>query len=352
VELVIARLEVEDEESFESRWVGPKWATRIQLATSFDDINGVLNVSVWLDQKPDMSDFFLDWPIPRTSFNNVHFEIVVANNQESNSRKKTGTSDAFRFQQHYQYAEWDTGLSAADICEDGAGWLNDAGELRVHATVTFPVAREQKSKTDYTQKITQVTFLLSEGVPLFFDKRILVAQSEYFAEMLSNDSWIEGRTHEVDLRNNPDANQQTVHAVLNFLQHGDFQARGDENFALSVRRLADQYRLQDLIKRVDDELTHLLSEGNVLTLLRQVVGTGGVLETRCMAMLRADDWALLEQQKEKLFLLAKEDGALSARMVELFVEATGAWRAAKRARTAQSSDSGWWSYSDWDWHYP
>ena len=61
----------------------------------------------------------------------MHFEIVVANNQESNSRKKTGTSDAFRFQQHYQYAEWDTGLSAADICEDGAGWLNDAGELRV-----------------------------------------------------------------------------------------------------------------------------------------------------------------------------------------------------------------------------
>ena len=42
----IARLEVEDEESFESRWVGPKWATRIQLATSFDDINGVLNVSL------------------------------------------------------------------------------------------------------------------------------------------------------------------------------------------------------------------------------------------------------------------------------------------------------------------
>ena len=38
----------------------------------------------------------------------------------------------------------------------------------------------------------------------------------------------------------------------------------------------------------------------------QVVGTGGVLETRCMAMLRADDWALLEQQKEKLFLLAKD----------------------------------------------
>lgn len=172
-----------------------------------------------------------------------------------------------------------------------------------------------------------------------------MAQSEYFAEMLSSDSWIEGRTHEVDLRNNPDANQQTVHAVLNFLQHGDFQAQGDETYAMSVRRLADQYRLEELIKRVDDELTHLLSEGNVLTLLRQVVGTGGVLEKRCMAMLRADDWALLEQQKEKLFQLSKEDGALSARMVELFVEATGSWRAAKRARTA-SSDSGWW-YNDW-----
>ena len=164
--------------------------------------------------------------------------------------------------------------------------INDAGELRVQATLTFPSVREPQRKTDYTQKMAQVTFLLSESPPLFFDKRlgrplgyfmfsllglkrtlftnifrgfkgptrrILVAQSEYFAEMLSSDSWIEGRTHEVDLRNNPDANQQTVHAVLNFLQHGDFQAQGDETYAMSVRRLADQYRLEELIKQLSLE---------------------------------------------------------------------------------------------------
>ncbi|CAE7251140.1 HMT1 [Symbiodinium necroappetens] len=348
VELLIDRQDVLHECESESRWVGPQWATRIQLATSFDDLNGDLNVTVWLNDSFSFTDFFPEWPLGGRCFDDktkVHFELVVANNQDSACLKKKGTFfEAGRFHGQYMYAEWNTGLSSQDILEDD-GWINDAGELRVQATLTFPSVREPQRKTDYTQKMAQVTFLLSESPPLFFDKRILVAQSEYFAEMLSNDSWIEGRTHEVDLRNNPDANQQTVHAVLNFLQHGDFQAQGDETYAMSVRRLADQYRLEELIKRVDDELTHLLSEGNVLTLLRQVVGTGGVLEKRCMAMLRADDWALLEQQKEKLFQLSKEDGALSARMVELFVEATGSWRAAKRARTA-SSDSGWW-YNDW-----
>ncbi|CAE7781325.1 HMT1 [Symbiodinium sp. KB8] len=333
VELLIDRQDVLHECESESRWVGPQWATRIQLATSFDDLNGDLNVTVWLNDSFSFTDFFPEWPLGGRCFDDktkVHFELVVANNQDSACLKKKGTFfEAGRFHGQYMYAEWNTGLSSQDILEDD-GWINDAGELRVQATLTFPSVREPQRKTDYTQKMAQVTFLLSESPPLFFDKRILVAQSEYFAEMLSSDSWIEGRTHEVDLRNNPDANQQTVHAVLNFLQHGDFQAQGDETYAMSVRRLADQYRLEELIKRVDDELTHLLSEGNVLTLLRQVVGTGGVLEKRCMAMLRADDWALLEQQKEKLFQLSKEDGALSARMVELFVEATGSWRAAKR----------------------
>ena len=70
----------------------------------------------------------------------------------------------------------------------------------------------------------KVTFRLSEGSPLYFDKRVLVAQSEYFAEMLSNESWVEGRTHEVDLRNNPDANHQTVCAIFKFLQDGDSAA--------------------------------------------------------------------------------------------------------------------------------
>ncbi|CAE7814612.1 HMT1, partial [Symbiodinium sp. CCMP2456] len=302
----IDRQNVLHEWDTESRWVGPQWAPRIQLAGNFDDLSGDLNVTLWLDEKLSFTDFFPEWPLTRyLDISKVHFEIVVANNQDSASLKKSGTFEPVRLVHgQYMYAEWDTGLSSTDILEDD-GWLNDAGELRVQATVTFPSAREPQRKTDYTQKMAQVTFLLSESPPLFFDKRILVAQSEYFAEMLSNDSWIEGRTHEVDLRNNPDANQQTVHAVLNFLQHGDFHAQGDEAYAMSVRRLADQYRLEELIKRVDDELTHLLSEGNVLTLLRQVVGTGGVLEKRCMAMLRADDWALLEQQKEKLFQLSK-----------------------------------------------
>ena len=78
----------------------------------------------------------------------------------------------------------------------------------------------------YTQKhpYRKVTFRLSEGSPLYFDKRVLVAQSEYFAEMLSNESWVEGRTHEVDLRNNPDANHQTVCAIFKFLQDGDSAA--------------------------------------------------------------------------------------------------------------------------------
>ena len=38
---------------------------------------------------------------------------------------------------------------------------------------------------------------------------------------------------------------------------GKFSANGDASYAMSVRRLADQYRLQDLVKEADDEFLGL-----------------------------------------------------------------------------------------------
>ena len=50
--------------------------------------------------------------------------------------------------------------------------------------------------------------------------------------------------------------------------------------------------------------------------LRQVVGTSGSLEKRCVDMLRADDWELLELQKEKLLQMAKDRAAKMIRVIQ------------------------------------
>ena len=164
----------------------------------------------------------------------------------------------------------------ADAVAPGSGWLNENG-CRLECTVVFPLSADRLvskmwPRLDFTQKLGQVTFRLAEEPPVFFDERLLVARSDYFREMLSQEAWKEGRTREVDFSLNPRMNHRHLQAILQFLTDGTFDSEGDTTYALSVRCLADEYRLAELVSQADKELECLLSEDNVLEFLGHVQG--------------------------------------------------------------------------------
>ncbi|CAE7725572.1 unnamed protein product [Symbiodinium pilosum] len=120
--------------------------------------------------------------------------------------------------------------------------------------------------------MSQVTFRLSEGPPVYFDKRILVARSEYFREMLAGDAWKEAKSGEVDLSKNPHMNHRNLQAILQFLCDGTFSSDADTAKALAVRCIADEYRLTQLVVQAEKHLERLLSWDNALEFLGHVQG--------------------------------------------------------------------------------
>ena len=58
-----------------------------------------------------------------------------------------------------------------------------------------------------------VTFLLADGSKLHLDKRLVVERSTHFANMLSSETWVEGRTNVIDLRSNEQADGTSMQAV-------------------------------------------------------------------------------------------------------------------------------------------
>ena len=139
-------------------------------------------------------------------------------------------------------------------------------------------------------------FLLPESQNIFFDKRLLTARSEYFAEMFCQPAWREARTNEVDMSSDEDATVRSVKALCVYLMADTFHAEGDIELALSVRRLADRYRLTGLVEKTEQELELMLCADNALSFLATVTGTGGHLEQACLALIEADNCELLEQQ--------------------------------------------------------
>ncbi|CAE7361015.1 HMT1 [Symbiodinium natans] len=216
-----------------------------------------------------------------------------------------------------------------------AGWSQPAGEILVQLQVCFPFEPEPACpafcrELDLSKELCQVAFILADGSRIYFDRRLLVARSEYFGEMLGNDSWKEGRTNENYLRSNPDANSRTMSAVLRFLVGGSFCLRDGVAQAFAVRRLADQYRLKDLVSMVDSALERVLSEGNVLTFLAQTLGSGGSLEAECLDMLQDNECELLERQKPKIKQIIKENPQLAETMMELLMGTARELRGQKR----------------------
>ena len=55
------------------------------------------------------------------------------------------------------------------------------------------------------EELETVTFHLPDEKKLYVDKRMLVARSEYFRNMLGTDTYKEGQTNQVDLTTDPQA---------------------------------------------------------------------------------------------------------------------------------------------------
>ncbi|CAE6922319.1 unnamed protein product [Symbiodinium natans] len=155
-----------------------------------------------------------------------------------------------------------------------------------------------------------------------------MARSEYFREMFSSSSWKEALTNEVDLRSDSEVDGSSLRSLCLFLMTETFHAQGDLQLALSVRRLADRYRLDSLVKRAETELYRLLSTDNALTVLAHVTGCGGKLEEACLICITADNCDLLEKQQDKLDTIAEENPELMKQLVRLLLKARG-----KRPRT-------------------
>ncbi|CAE7442054.1 unnamed protein product [Symbiodinium sp. CCMP2456] len=207
------------------------------------------------------------------------------------------------------------------------GWLNSEKKVLVVGRLKLPIPKDAFGESiralDLSQEVTQVTFQLSQGPRLFMDKRLLISRSEYFKEMLSEPKWKEARTNIIDLRSDTSVDHRSFSALLFFIMSNTFTAGGDTNFAFAVRRLADRYRLPQLVEKIEVELVNMLSADNVLTFLGQVVGSGGLLELACLEMIKADECEILKSKHETLDQIIEDHPDLAKRIMRLLVGRTG-----------------------------
>ncbi|OLP77156.1 tRNA (adenine(58)-N(1))-methyltransferase catalytic subunit TRMT61A [Symbiodinium microadriaticum] len=193
--------------------------------------------------------------------------------------------------------------------------------ISIRATLEFPLKVDAWHNfvhdVDFTQQPEYVTFHLAEGPPMYFDKRILMTSSEYFEHMLGNAGWKEGQSNEVDLSNEPLADCRVMTAIFHFMLSETFSARGDVVFALFVRRLADRYSLNRLVRRTEDELEDLLSEENILSVLAHVFGSCGRLERTCVDLVKYNKCEVLCRQRDKVFQIVTEHPELGKQLLNM-----------------------------------
>lgn len=214
-----------------------------------------------------------------------------------------------------------------NFVRDPSGWLSN-GELMLEASARLPTRRNfheapscSYPTMDFTQDPAFITFRVRDAPPFFFDKRVLIARSDYFRDMLSEPRFKEAQTNEIDLRSDPNADVRSVSAILTFFMSETFLAQGDELLAFAVRRLADRYGLKELLLKAESELESLLCADNVLEFLGQVTGTGGLLEMACLDMIKANSCELLDQQQENLDRIAEANPELVKQLFRLLIEA-------------------------------
>ena len=100
-----------------------------------------------------------------------------------------------------------------------------------------------------------------------------------------------------------------------------FHAACNDELAFSVRKLADQFCLDDLIQEVETELLAKVCQDNLLKFLGKVLGSGGILEARCLEMVKANACELLDKQGSQLEELVDDNPALAKFLMRVLLNA-------------------------------
>jgi len=205
-------------------------------------------------------------------------------------------------------------VRTADLTRDKC-WLDEKGQFHLRIRALLPVDDDKFVQTtkglDLSQELETVTFHLPDEKKLYVDKRMLVARSEYFRNMLGTDTYKEGQTNQVDLTTDPQVDPMSLNGVLIYVMTGGFTCDGDTAYAFAVRKLADRFVLQGLCDLVDAELETMLCYDNVLDFLGEVAGSEGRLESACLGMLADDNCELIEVQQEKARSMMRSNSMLA-----------------------------------------
>ena len=100
----------------------------------------------------------------------------------------------------------------------------------------------------------------------------------------------------------------------------------NDDLAFSVRKLADQFCLDDLVLEVETELVPKVGKDNLLKFLGKVLGSGGVLEARCLELVKANACELLDNQGSLLEQLVDDNPALAKFLMRILLNAARARR--------------------------
>lgn len=157
------------------------------------------------------------------------------------------------------------------------------------------------ASVDLDVPMQRVSFRLAQGKVLEIDRRVIVARSGYFRNMLTS-GLAEGQTNEVDLSADAEVDEASMAVLLHFVMSDEWiGAEGDIDLALRVRSLADRYMLSRLVCLAEGHLLRMLSPESVLSVLSRVVDSGGMLEQAC--------WQLLDSQGSEI--VATRDSELN-----------------------------------------
>ncbi|CAE7581464.1 NSR1 [Symbiodinium sp. CCMP2456] len=205
-------------------------------------------------------------------------------------------------------------------------WVT-AGKLRIVCEAAFLPSNSSCPDLPadlFSKEPEFVTFLLADGSKLHLDKRLVVERSTHFANMLSSETWVEGRTNVIDLRSNEQADVTSMQAVLCHFMSQPFRAACNIEVAFSVRKLADQFCLDALVQEVEGELVPKVCKDNALQFLGQVIGSGGILEARCLELVKAHASELLEKHRSMLDEIVDDNPALTKFLLRTLLNAARA----------------------------
>ena len=198
-----------------SRLAGPPNSFRIQLrvCTIVPGRYGCLGVFIYLMPGP-MQDIGSEWIVQDAKCEVTIFQEGAASDWVV---KEAAT---------FCFTDEESGNGWSELWPQPlpvlASWVG-LGRLVVRATVEFPLQSDSLKDIfrglDFSQEVTQVTVRLAEGPPLFFDKRVLMACSEYFRDMLAEPRFKEGCSNEIDLSSDPHADHRAVSAIFRPATH-------------------------------------------------------------------------------------------------------------------------------------